>query len=613
MNSFYMLHNSQDEFFRNPFGAIKQGEIIKLYIELEHDANVKLCLINFDDSKEKVWMEKDYQRSSWKKNFYNASINTKDKIGIMNYYFEIEKENNILFYGNNLSCLGGVGQIYKSRPKEYQITIYEDFKVPDWYKEGIIYQVFVDRFYNGNEDGSVNNPKKNSFIYSSWDDDPLYIKDSDGKIIKWDFYGGNIKGVLKKLKYIKSLGVSIIYFNPIFKAKSCHKYDTADYEEIDEMFGNNNEFQEFCKSANEIGIKIILDGVFSHTGDDSKYFNKYGNYNTVGAAQSINSPYFEWYKFKKYPETYECWWGIENQPNVDEMNKDYIDYIIESENSIIVKWLRLGASGWRLDVADELPDNFIELIRSRMKMENKESLLVGEVWEDASNKISYNKKRKYLFGKELDSVTNYPLKNNIISFVKREITAIDFSKKIMNLYENYPKESFYSTMNILGNHDTNRILTNMKGDIRALKMATAIQFLMPGVPLIYYGDEVGMEGEQDPDNRKPFPWRFINTKIYSWYSEITHIRVIEDVVRHGEFKIHIIDEDVFCFERYLNQKKLLFFANQSNFEKFIKISFIKGIFKNYLNPYERYYFYDEGLNLKLETFSCKILVSILEN
>lgn len=506
MNSFYMFHNSQDEFFRNPFGAIKQGKIIKLYIELEHDANVKLCLINFDDSKEEVWMEKDYQRSSWKKNFYSTNINTKNKMGVINYYFEIEKEDNVLFYGNNLSYLGGVGQIYKSNPKGYQITIYEDFKVPNWYKEGIIYQIFVDRFYNGNEDGSVNNPKKNSFIYSSWDDDPLYIKDSDGKIVKWDFYGGNIKGVLKKLKYIKSLGVSIIYFNPIFKAKSCHKYDTADYEKIDEMFGSNNEFQEFCKSANKLGIKIILDGVFSHTGDDSKYFNRYGTYNTIGAAQSINSPYFEWYKFDKYPENYECWWGIENQPNVNEMNKNYIDYIIESENSIIVKWLRLGASGWRLDVADELPDEFIELIKSRMKKEDKESLLVGEVWEDASNKISYNKKRKYLFGKELDSVTNYPLKDNIISFVKREITAIDLSKKIMNLYENYPKESFYSTMNILGNHDTKRILTNLNGDIRGLKMATAIQFLMPGVPLIYYGDEVGMEGKLDPNNRKPFPW-----------------------------------------------------------------------------------------------------------
>lgn len=610
MDNFYMIHNSQDEFYRNPFGAVKQGKKVTLWIELEHDAGVLLHITNFDGTKEYIWMERDNERSSWKKNFYKSEIDTKNKIGLINYHFEIHSNGTIICYGNNFDRLGGVGQIYYNNPRDYQITVYEDFEIPSWYKQGMIYQIFVDRFYNGNEDGSVTNPKKNSFIYSSWDDDPTYIKDYEGKIIKWDFYGGNIKGVLKKLNYIKSLGVNIIYFNPIFKAKSCHKYDTADYEEIDEMFGTNDEFEEFCKEAKKLDIRIILDGVFSHTGDDSKYFNRYGTYNTVGAVQSITSPYFKWYRFHKYPETYECWWGIDNQPNVDEMNSDYMDYIIRADDAIIAKWLRLGASGWRLDVADELPDEFIKLIKERMKKEKNDSVLVGEVWEDASNKISYGNKREYLFGKSLDSITNYPLKESIIAFANSKINAIDLSRRMMNLYENYPKESFYATMNILGNHDTQRVLTALDENIDRLKIATAIQILMPGVPLIYYGDEVGVTGGTDPDNRKPFPWNSINSKIFSWYKEITHIRSIEEVVRVGDFKIHYVDENVFCFERYSESERLIFFANQSGDEKCVRIKNINGNYKNYLNPYERYYFGDSGISVKLLDNQCKILMSL---
>ncbi|MGL5574368.1 MAG: glycoside hydrolase family 13 protein [Sarcina sp.] len=610
MNNFYMIHNSQDKFYRNPFGAVKQGEKVRIDIELEHDAQVYLNLINFDGTKESVWMERDNEKSSWKKNFYKAFIDTKDKIGLINYYFTIKKEDYQIFYGNNNESLGGEGQIYEYNPREYQITVYNEFSIPSWYKEGIIYQIFVDRFYNGNEDGKVTNPKKNSFIYSSWKDEPLYIKDSKGRIVRWDFYGGNLKGVLKKLDYIKSLGVTIIYFNPIFKAKSCHKYDTADYQEIDEMFGTNEEFVELCEEANKLGIKIILDGVFSHTGDDSKYFNKYNTYDSLGAYQSIESPYFEWYRFYNYPDSYECWWGIDNQPNIDEMNESYLDYIIRDESSVISKWLKFGASGWRLDVADELPDEFIKMIKERMKSENKEYVLVGEVWEDASNKMSYGQRREYLFGKSLDSITNYPLKDSIISFARREINAIDLSRKIMSLYENYPKESFYSTMNMLGNHDTERVLTMLGEDIKKFKIATAVQMIMPGVPLIYYGDEAGVTGGKDPSNRKPFPWGNINEEVYKWYKELAFIRTTEEVVKKGDFKIHNVNVNVFCFERYIENKKVILIANQSDYEKYIKIEGLFGDYKNYLNPFEVYHFENNLVELKILPNQCKILMNL---
>lgn len=612
MDSFYMIHDSQNKYYRSPFGAVKLGEKIKIYLELEHDAEVFLEVIRFNGSKERISMFRDNYLSSWKKNFYGACINTENSLGIINYYFSIFKDNKVYYYGNGEEGLGGIGKVYEDSPKTYQITVYKDFKIPSWYKEGIIYQIFVDRFYNGNENSIVNAPKHNSFIYSDWYDDPIYIRDREGNIAKWDFYGGNIKGVIKKLPYIKSLGATIIYFNPIFEAQSCHKYDTGNYEKIDSMFGTEEDFKELCIEANRIGIKIILDGVFSHTGDDSKYFNRYGNYNSLGAYQSPNSPYYNWYKFYDYPNNYECWWGIGNQPNVDELNESYLNYIVKGENAIVAKWLKLGASGWRLDVADELPDKFIKDIKERMNTDFEDTVLIGEVWEDASNKISYSSKREYLFGEELDSVTNYPLRNGIISFVKGEISSKKLSNIIMSLYENYPKEVFFATMNLLGNHDTERIYTALSNNIMELKMAIAIQILLPGVPLIYYGDEVGVVGKSDPDNRRAFPWGRGNFEIADYYREVCAIRNHNNAIKSGEFKIHYINEEIFCFERYLDSKKIILMINSSkvnsNNVNLVEIGAL-GTYKNLLKPYECYDLNNNLLNVKLLPKECKIIIN----
>ncbi|MGL5615947.1 MAG: glycoside hydrolase family 13 protein [Sarcina sp.] len=612
MDSFYMIHDSQSKYYRSPFGAVKLGEKIKIYLELEHDAEVFLEVIRFNGSKEKILMFRDSYLSSWKKNFYGACINTENSLGIINYYFSIFKDDKVYYYGNGEEGLGGIGKVYEDNPKAYQITVYKDFKIPNWYKEGIIYQIFVDRFYNGNENFIVNAPKHNSFIYSDWYDDPMYIRDREGNIAKWDFYGGNIKGVIKKLPYIKSLGATIIYFNPIFEAQSCHKYDTGNYEKIDSMFGTEEDFKELCMAANKLGIRIILDGVFSHTGDDSKYFNKYGNYNSLGAYQSPNSPYYNWYKFYDYPNSYECWWGIGNQPNVDELNESYLNYIVKGENAIVAKWLKLGASGWRLDVADELPDQFIKNIKERMNTDFQDTVLIGEVWEDASNKISYSSKREYLFGEELDSVTNYPLRSAIISFVKGEISSKKLSAIIMSLYENYPKEVFFATMNLLGNHDTERIYTALSNNIMELKMAIAIQILLPGVPLIYYGDEVGVVGKSDPDNRRAFPWGRGNCEIADYYREVCAIRNHNNAIKSGEFKIHYINEEVFCFERYLDSRKIILMINSSkvnsNNVNLIEIGAL-GTYKNLLKPYENYDLNNNLLNVNLLPKECKILIN----
>ena len=567
-----IFHNSHDLYYRRPFGAVESGKYISISINIGFDATVYLNLIKFDFSKDRILMEKIDDKAIR----FSIDINTDDLYGINGYYFEIIYNNEVVYYGNNEDDLGGIGKCYRYNPKIYQLTVYKKRKVPKWYKEGIIYQIFVDRFFNGNDNGIVSNPKKNSFIYGNWDDSPMYVRNKDGNIARWDFYGGNLKGIIKKLHYIKSLGASIIYMNPIFEATSCHKYDTGNYEKIDEMFGTEEDFKTLCDEAKKLGIKIILDGVFSHTGSDSKYFNKYGNYEEIGAYQSKNSRYYNWYRFYEYPNEYDSWWGFDNQPNVDELNEDYINYIVKDTNSIVSKWMKLGADGWRLDVADELPDQFIKIMKEKMLDINDDSVLIGEVWEDASNKVSYSKRREYFFGYELDSVTNYPFRDITIGYLTGNINSDYFAKRMMNLYENYPVENFYSNINLLGSHDTERILTMLNENKELINLAVAIQMTMPGVPLIYYGDEAGLTGGKDPYNRKSYPWSNPDNEILNIYKCFADIRNREEALKKGNLEFIRNDKNLLIFNRVYKNEKITIIINPNNENIDYKLDFIKG-------------------------------------
>ena len=565
----FAYHNSHKNYYRNPFGAVKVGTKVIIKILSEKDYEVILNVISFSGNLKRIRMK--YEGENDNRVLYYGEIDTTEYEGAINYYFELRGKGKNFYYGNNEKSLGGEGKIYYNNPKMYQITVYKENFIPKWYKEGIIYQIFVDRFYNGNDDKKVNNPKKNSFIYGNWSDEPMYIKDMRGNIIRWDFYGGNLRGIIKKLSYLKELGITIIYLNPIFESSSCHKYDTGDYEKIDSMFGTEEDFKELCSEARKNGIRIILDGVFSHTGVDSKYFNKYSNYEEVGAYQSRKSKYYNWYRFYKYPNEYDCWWGIDNQPNVNELNESYLKYIVTGENSIVSKWIKAGASGWRLDVADELPDEFIRLLKKRIREENKDSILIGEVWEDASNKVSYSEKRRYLFGEELDSVTNYSLRNIIVNLVNEKIGIRDFIDVIMSLYENYPKENFYSNMNLLGNHDTERIFTIFNEDKYKLEIAIAIIMTLPGVPLIYYGDEVGITGGKDPENRKTFPWGNENSSIRDLYKNMISLRKNNKELISGILEFQALKGDLLIYSRNIESSSVLIIINPYSEARFINL------------------------------------------
>lgn len=608
MDRIKVMHDSQSIVYRRPFGAVEEGQKVKLSIDIEKEIVVAIELLQFDGTKVNMGMEKEYLNSG---NYrYSIEIDTEDALGVLGYYFILIDGYDRVYYGNNDEHLGGIGQIYTYNPVPYQITIYKKSNLPDWYKEGVIYQIFVDRFCNGNDDGSINNPKKNSFIYGRWDDTPVYIKDYQGRTIRWDFYGGNIRGIIKKLDYIKSLGVNIINLSPIFKSSSCHKYDAGDYDIIDEMFGTEEDFKELCEKAKSKDIKIILDGVFSYTSSDSRYFNKAGNYDEIGAYQSPNSKYHNWYKFNRYPYGYECWWGIEGRPNINVMHNSYIDFLVNRDDSIIKKWIDLGASGWRLNVTDELPDEFIEIIRDRLDTLDKETVLIGDVWDDASNKISYSKKRRYLYGKEIQSVTNYPLRESLINFTRGYIKSDKLKKKVMSLYENYPREVFLGNINLIGTSDTERILTVLDGNIRCLKIIVALQFTIPGVPLIYYGDETGVTGGKDPDNRKSYPWENEDVDLIGFYKRIAQIRNGQDALKKGDFNIFDTEEDIFAFERVYENERIVVVVNISNAQKVVRGITLEGTYLDLFNEGEKYKFVGYESVLIMYPCSFKILRKI---
>jgi len=412
-----------------------------------------------------------------------------------------------------------------------------------------------------------------------------------------DFYGGDLQGVIDKLPYLKSLNVSIIYFNPIFEAYSNHKYDTADYKNIDRGFGDNETFSRLCTEAEKLGIRIILDGVFSHVGADSVYFNKYGTYGeNVGAYRDEKSPYREWFEFGE-GNSYESWWGCTTLPNVLELTPSYLDYILRDDDSMVKLWLERGASGWRLDVADELPPEFLKILRREIKAKDPNAIILGEVWEDASNKRSYDVQREYLLGGELDTVMNYPFKDNLIAFVLGQICADTFARRMMSIFENYPRDVAFALMNLVGGHDVARLRTvlgEMHDDPnvsnsdkqfwklspesaelarRRQKLVALAQMAFVGVPCVYYGDEIGMEGLRDPHNRKPMEWDKLDDEMLLWYRRLTAIRAEREVLRSGEIEFVYAQDGVLAFVRHNESEKLLCVINRENYEKSVDINF----------------------------------------
>lgn len=464
----------------------------------------------------------------------------------------------------------------------FQLTVYaKEYKTPDFLKGGVMYQIFPDRFCKSGR--KHENVPSDRIIRDDWGGTPYYKPDENGHVWNNDYFGGDFAGIQSKLPYLHDLGVTCIYLNPIFESHENHRYNTANYMNADPLLGTNEEFAELCAEAKKYGISVILDGVFSHTGADSIYFNKFNRYDTLGAYNSKESRYYDWYSFFDYPNGYEAWWGIDTLPNVWENNASYTDYIC-GDVGVLNYWMSLGAAGYRLDVADELPDQFLDNLRKCVKGFDDEKVVIGEVWEDASNKESYGIKRRYLLGDQLDSVMNYPFRDAILNYVKGG-SPVNLENSIMTIIENYPKPSVDVLMNFVSTHDIERAINRLGGEYcddkskdwmaerylspeeyqrgkNLLKAAMALQFFLPGVPSIYYGDEAGLQGYKDPFNRRCYPWGSEDTELIAYVKELCRVRKSLDVMKDGRVYFVYRDDKVDAFAR-TGETDAIIFVNRS--------------------------------------------------
>lgn len=549
--------DSRKIYYRSPFGAVEQDTAIHMRVLIPrvlHTQKVELCVkydYNYNwNFTNMIWCGTfDGENEIWECDF------TPDKIGLYWHGFRLQTRYGVRYIVPS-DDPNTVSTIECNPGRSWQITCYKKgFKTPKWPVGGVMYQIFPDRF---NFSGEEKNIKRTDFTRNNdWYALPQWQPNEHGEITNSDFFMGDIKGITQKLDYLEHLGVSCIYLNPIGEAYSNHRYDTGDYANIDPILGTEEDFKEFCSKAKERGIHVINDGVFSHTGSDSIYFNRSGRYGSGGAYRDKNSPYYSWYKFNEWPNNYHSWWGFDTLPEVIETSPAFNEYI-NGKNGIVRKWMRCGNSGWRLDVADELPDEFIENLRKSVKEEDPEAFIVGEVWEDASNKESYGARRKFLLGEQLDSVMNYVFRNAILDFCRGQDAKYTMNS-IMSVIENYPRPVLRVLMNSLSTHDTERALTviageplngrdrwwqaehhNLSGEQRErgtklLKLAVAMQFTLPGFPCIYYGDEAGMQGYRDPFNRCCYPWGKEDKELIEWHKQLGDLRKSCSALWDGEF------------------------------------------------------------------------------
>ena len=565
-----ILFDSQKTEYKTPFGTLAEGQPCCLHIHIPCSVGaIKVeCVLDLEDGTPGMVAPLQKESTQGAYEVWHGSFTLKP--GLYFYYFKIYKPEGsfrLFKQGHHTNMEAG---------DRWQLTCTPaDFTTPDWAKGAVIYQVFPDRFCRvGNCD--LTGKLEPYTIHNSWDEEVVWQPNKKGEVLNNDFFGGNFRGITEKMDYIASFGTTILYLNPISKAFSNHRYDTADYKTPDPMLGTEEDFTALCRAAHKRGIKVVLDGVFSHTGSKSTYFES--------ACKSQDSPYYSWYQFHQYPDKYESWWGFHTLPTVNKLDPAFMDYIFGSDDSVIAHWMKLGADGFRLDVADELPNEFIGALKKRLRQLRPDALLIGEVWEDASNKISYGIRRKYFTDAVLDSCMNYPFRTGILNFLWNKDDGAAFREIVMTIAENYPPQVLACNMNLLGSHDTPRILTALVDDFdysrevaatkklspevlkqakEKLFTAAFLQYTLPGAPSIYYGDEAGMEGHKDPFNRRTYPWGKVDPILLGLYRTLGNLRKEHPALQLGDIQFFQAEEGKIGFSRSYAGKSARIYVNQS--------------------------------------------------
>ncbi len=571
-----ILFDSRQQQYKTPFGTIRTGQSCILQIDIPKDCGATGVSLMLEDCDERPCAEISFAQSEDRGDYLRwRCVFTQEK-GLYFYWFYVHK------------CDGGFrlfregNQTNMEAGGKWQLSFLPEHSVPDYARGAVMYQIFPDRFSRTGE-CDLTEKLTPYTLHERTDETPRYTADAQGN---WsnDFYGGNLAGIREKLPYLRELGVDILYLNPVFMAFSNHRYDTADYKRIDPMLGTEADFKALCDEAHRLGMHVILDGVFSHTGSNSVYFdaeNRFGG----GASHDPNSPYRDWYRFSHYPDQYDAWWGIKTLPNVEELTESYVNYIIEDADSVVAHWMALGADGYRLDVVDELPDEFVRRLKRRIRAIRPDALLIGEVWEDASNKRAYGVSRRYFVDAELDSVMNYPWRKAIIAYAMGRDDGSALGEAVMTIAENYPPQVLSCLMNCLGTHDTPRILTVLGDEfdgskaekaerflsaeqraaaIARLEVATLLQFTLPGMPSVFYGDEAGLEGFEDPFCRRFYPWGREDTALRDHYAALARLKREVPALRGGDVRVMAAGEGRFAFTRSTERQTARIYVNQSS-------------------------------------------------
>ncbi|HEX7975232.1 MAG TPA: alpha-amylase family glycosyl hydrolase, partial [Anaerolineales bacterium] len=645
-----LRHDSRDLLYRTPGGAVPAGTPVILRFRTFHNdvTSVKARVYSLNDAAQKLYkmdlVASDvscYQDSLAQDtcDFWAVTLDNKTPDNLW-YRFIIQDGTSTAYYADNTTALdGGLGSPSADPvDNSYALMVYDpQFNTPSWASNAVIYQIFPDRFRNGLKS---NDPKTGDIRY----DDPVlalpwgtlpegYCRDYadaptncpwrfDSNPPTWsptieaprgrDYFGGDLIGVTQSLGYLKSLGVNTLYLNPIFTAKSNHRYDTANYLQIDPALGTLQDFEKLASKANSMGFRVILDGVFNHMSSDSPFFDRYHHYDTVGACESTSSTYRSWFYFhdvapgtgtcvdsagRANSATYDGWFGFDSIPVLNKSNPDVQAFFIsQTPNSVSNYWLNEGATGWRLDVMGDssFPSGYWETFRQTVKQTKSDALIVGELWQKDSTLL------RFLRGDRADSTMNYRLRDAVIGLLAPQnfdskgfadsghpLMISEVAARLQSIREDYPDAVYYSLMNLLDSHDTERLLwtltpgpattaskelnaDNLAAGKRRLEIASLIQYSLPGAPTVYYGDEAGMDGASDPDDRRTYPWANTGGKpdqtLLEHYRNLAVLRSSGPAFVSGDFKLLLADDvnNTLAFGRKTASQAALVVVNRSD-------------------------------------------------
>ena len=575
-----ILFDSKQLQFKDPFGTLTPGQVctLNIHIPVSVQAAAVTCVFNQENGTPGFTAELTHRKKLGVYDVFTGSFSIAEP-GLYFYFFQITTQNG----GFRLFKQGSSDTNMEAGDCWQVSCVPADFSTPDWAKGATMYQIFPDRFRKSGT-CDLTGKLEPYTIHKEWNEEVAWQPTPEGHVLNNDFFGGNFRGITEKMDYIADLGITILYLNPISKSFSSHRYDTGDYRTPDPMLGTMADFTAMCDAAHARGIRVILDGVYSHTGSNSLYFDKDGAFGGKGAYCDRNSPYYSWYSFHNWPDSYNSWWNFDTLPTVNKMDPGFLAYIITDEDSVVAHWLKAGADGFRLDVADELPNAFLALLKKRIREIKPDALLIGEVWEDASNKSAYGVRKRYFVDGVLDSVMNYPFRTAIINFLRDRDGGRGLRDTVMSIAENYPPQVLLCNMNLLGTHDTPRILTALVDDFdgtreenakrhlspsqrvtahERLLMASFLQYTLPGVPSLYYADEAGVEGQKDPFNRRAYPWGHADPALLSHFQRLGQLRRDQEVLRLGSIQFFEAGDQRLGFSRTYQGKRLRIYVNRS--------------------------------------------------